>query len=305
MYITKAFASNNSLIILDEPDAFMHPTWQYALVNKLGAIHDSSHIVVSTHSPVTLTQYDAAKINYFELKDGIAKKCFIPKNVAIKKLSEDIIRYSEQHGILNTICSIQSTKKPVLFTEGSTDPVILRCAWERLYDEEIPFLPYFAFNCGYVRNLLQDDRVHSEMGGLPVFGLFDFDSAYNDFNALEGDPLDCGAITAKKIKNRNAYAILVPIPPEKEIEDQVYIDKATDKTFEDRSCCAIEHAFFATCRDHFQNQKAPGNGNIWKFTGEKTKFANDIVPSLPKEAFEIFRPMFEFIRSKCEQVQES
>jgi len=33
--------------------------------------------------------------------------------------------------------------------------------------------------------------------------------------------------------------------------------------------------------------------------GDKTKFAKEVVPTLSNECFEVFRPMFEFIKAKC------
>ncbi|GKT06870.1 hypothetical protein [Desulforhabdus sp. TSK] len=37
----------------------------------------------------------------------------------------------------------------------------------------------------------------------------------------------------------------------------------------------------------------------FKFDGEKTTFAKEVVPTLDAACFEVFRPMFEFIKSKC------
>ena len=38
---------------------------------------------------------------------------------------------------------------------------------------------------------------------------------------------------------------------------------------------------------------------VFKSDGEKTTFAKDVVPTLDPACFEVFRPMFEFIKSKC------
>ena len=39
-----------------------------------------------------------------------------------------------------------------------------------------------------------------------------------------------------------------------------------------------------------------------RFQGDKVNFAKNIVPAIPSEHFEVFRPMFEFIRNECEKV---
>lgn len=38
---------------------------------------------------------------------------------------------------------------------------------------------------------------------------------------------------------------------------------------------------------------------VFKVDGEKTTFAKDVVPTLDPACFEVFRPLFEFIKSKC------
>ncbi len=70
--------------------------------------------------------------------------------------------------------------------------VILQEAWSKLYDYEIPFDIYFGFGCEYLRKILCDVKFETEMNGKPIFGLFDFDEAYNHWNSLktEGDLLE-------------------------------------------------------------------------------------------------------------------
>ena len=44
-----------------------------------------------------------------------------------------------------------------------------------------------AFSCSYLSQLMRDDRIFREMGDKRVFGLFDFDQAYNGWNGLRGE----------------------------------------------------------------------------------------------------------------------
>ena len=92
--------------------------------------------------------------------------------------------------------------------------MILQQAWTHLYDEEIPFEICFGHGCLYLRLLLQSEKLIGEMGDFPIFGLFDFDMAYNEWNSIKGeadleetDPYN--GIT-KKVLGKNSYAILVP-----------------------------------------------------------------------------------------------
>ena len=189
--IVELFKDRNCLILLDEPDAFLHPEWQFDFLRQVFDITDAaaktSHVLMSSHSAVTLIPHDKKKIKFFDIKDNQANCYDLPKAIAIKKLSSDLIKYSEQEQLLSIINAAQIEKKPVLFTEGSTDPIILKEAWYKLYEEEMPFIPFYAFSCTYINQLLTDNRIHGEMGGLPVFALFDFDKAFDQWNGLNGD----------------------------------------------------------------------------------------------------------------------
>ena len=48
------------------------------------------------HSAVTLIAYEKTKIRFFETKDFHANCYQIPKHVAVKRLSADILQYSEK-----------------------------------------------------------------------------------------------------------------------------------------------------------------------------------------------------------------
>jgi hypothetical protein len=68
------------------------------------------------------------------------------------------------------------------------------------------------------------------------------------------------------------------------------------------SCCEIEHLFYGqeATKNFYQTEPCVGGSKIvFKSDGEKTAFAKEVVPKLNAACFEVFRPMFEFIRSKC------
>jgi len=136
--------------------------------------------------------------------------------------------------------------------------------------------------------------------------LLDFDQAYNHCNSLNGDTLqdDPDAGMLKKWENEDgdtSYAFMLPIPKNDVIHRQVYRDYQTKTTFGGSSNCAIEHLFYGAVNQdtYFKTEPSPGGEQV-KFDGDKTSFSKEVVPSLPPEAFEVFRPMFDFIISKCE-----
>lgn len=306
--IVELFKDRNCLILLDEPDAFLHPEWQFEFLRQVFDITDAtaktSHVLMSSHSAVTLIPHDKKNIKFFDIKNNQANCYDLPKAIAIKKLSSDIIKYSEQEQLLSIINAVQIEKKPVLFTEGSTDPIILKEAWYKLYDEEMPFIPFYAFSCTYINQLLTDSRIHGEMGGLPVFALFDFDKAYDQWNGLNGeitasDPF-MGLI--KKWAHGESYAVMLPVPDHPDIRKQVIRNPATCETFGGDSCCEIEHLFYgqvATADYYHQEPCVGGTKVVFKSDRDKTKFAKEVVPKLNKSCFEPLQPIFEFIKSKC------
>ena len=306
--IVELFKDRNCLTLLDEPDAFLHPEWQFDFLRQVFEIADaagtSNHVLMSSHSAVTLIPHDKKKIKFFDIKDNQANCYDLPKAIAIKKLSSDLIRYSEQEQLLSIINAVQIEKKPVLFTEGSTDPIIIKEAWYKLYEEEMPFIPFYAFSCTYINQLLTDNRIHGEMGGLPVFALFDFDKAYDQWNGLNGevtasDPYK-GLI--KKWAHGESYAVMLPIPVHAEIRKQVIRNATTGETFGSESCCEIEHLFYGqpATADYYHKEPCVGGTKVvFKSDRDKTAFAKEIVPTLDDHCFEPFRPVFEFIKAKC------
>jgi predicted ATPase len=306
--IVELFKDRNCITLLDEPDSFLHPEWQYDFLKQVYDITDATaknnHVLMSSHSAVTLIPHSKKRIKFFDIKNDHANCYELPKHVVIQKLSSSLIKYSEQEQLLSIINTIQIEKKPVLFTEGSTDPIIIKEAWYKLFEEELPFIPFYAFSCTYINQLLTDSRIHAEMGNLPVFALFDFDKAYDQWNGLNGQTIQDNPLLGmvKKWASGNSYAIMIPIPAHADIQRQVIKNTSTNETFGGDSCCEIEHLFYGqtSTAKYYHNEPCVGGSKIvFKSDGEKTDFAKRVVPTLDALCFEVFRPMFEFIQKTC------
>ena len=135
------------------------------------------------------------------------------------------------------------------------------------------------------------------MESFPIFGLFDFDAAYNEWNSIKGedtliesDPFN-GII--KKVKDRNSYAMLVPIPRNPEIEKQVI--KTGTETFKSDSKVEMEHLFYSDeTSSYFHKTNIVGGGEIIEISdAQKMKFATEVIPDLGVADFAVFRPMFD------------
>lgn len=58
------------IVLLDEIDLHLHPTWQRRIVPILRRAFPELQFVVTTHSPLVLTGFDASEIVKLELEDG-------------------------------------------------------------------------------------------------------------------------------------------------------------------------------------------------------------------------------------------
>ncbi len=311
--LLELFKDKNCLCLLDEPDAFLHPEWQFDsleyLCKMLKDDFKNHHMLMTSHNATSILPVEKDKIPYFDSESKQHTISYrIPKKVAIRKLSNNLIKIPEEEQILSIINTIQIENKPILFTEGHTDPIILKEAWYKLYEEDIPFIPFYAFNCGFIKQLLTDEKIHKEMSGFPVFGLFDLDKAYNQWKDLNGNVIedDYYKGKVKKWDSGDAYALILPLTQNDEIKNQVIKDEETMVTFEGESHYEIEHIFYSSeiAKKYFKTERVAG-GKIISFISDnqKTKFAKEIVPFIEDECFETFKPMFEFIKATISQIK--
>ena len=201
--LTELFKDKNCITLLDEPDSFLHPEWQHKFLNQVTEISDASaktnHVLMSSHSAVTLVGDLEKRVNLFRFHENELKCQKVGKNFAVHQLSNQLFKVNYDKQLLS-IMHTHSQGKPILFTEGDSDPIILYEAWNRLYDYEIPFDICFGFGCDYLRKILNSHKFQTEMRGNPIFGLFDFDEAYNQWNSLkiEGELLEANPFVIGK-----------------------------------------------------------------------------------------------------------
>ncbi len=310
--IVELFKDLNCITLLDEPDSFLHPEWQFDFLKQVFEITDTTaknnHVLMSSHSASTITNANESVINLFEF-DGsnvISKK--VKKADVIKSLSAGLISFSESEARLNIHHVLKNTTGAVLFTEGITDEMILDVAWSKLYPtEKRNFEIQNAFSCGFLRNLVKDNTLYQNHPGRTFFSVFDFDEAYNDWNQLgqnvQIDPCQC---LVKKHSTHESYSMLLPVPTNGQIRNQV-INPHTGGNYGNRSLLTIELLFHGVpgLDQYFVVDTDRTDGFI-KFVSDaqKVTFAKEVVPRLDADCFEVFRPLFEVIKSKCETVEE-
>lgn len=309
--IIELFKDRNCLILLDEPDAFLHPEWQFEFLRQVFDITDAaaktSHVLMSSHSASTITCANESVINLFEFDGEKVALTKVNKADVIKSLSAGLITFSESEARLSINHFLRSTSGDVLFTEGVTDEKILETAWLKLYPEEpCPFAIQNAFDRIFLRNLFSRDEFRVNFPDRKMFALFDFDEAYDDWNGLDSkachaEVTDPHKGLVKRLRHQNHYAALLPVPNVDAVKRQVLDDTGKPWGRGQDSHLSIELLFFKDewVGTWFQRKAASAGAQIIEFSGDKVKFANDVVPTLDRAHFEAFKPVFEFIKSKC------
>ncbi|QZT38264.1 AAA family ATPase [Halosquirtibacter xylanolyticus] len=303
------FSKYNTISLLDEPDAFMHPEWQLKFFQDLNSITDNqtnnNHLLISSHSAASLVNYDGIKVNLFRVINEKVKCHPANRDFALKQLATNAFRLNTVDDVISMIYTCNRDKKPILFLEGSTDPRMIETAWSKLFDTEIPFIPMMTFTCDFLRRTIIDERVHGQLANLPIFALFDFDEAYNQWDSViaKHDPrmhiseMDPYKGLMRQFSDQ-CYAFLLPVPDIQEIKDLVIKDHQTNETFKGNSLMSIEHLFYSEeHRDYFKTERIAGGGQKIKFIESmKTKFAEEVIPTLSNDKFEIFRPLLSKIK---------
>ena len=312
--VSELFKQRNCLILLDEPDAFLHPEWQFDFLDQVSAISSeaakTNHILLSSHSASTVAAQCDSRIRLFSSGATGVTAEQLEKSTIVRSLSAGLITFSETEASLNIEQILANTSQSVMFTEGVTDAEIVKIAWQKLNPGvKPPFDIAQCFDCGHLRKQMGRQELYQGNPGRTFFALFDFDNAYGDWAAVGGvkqslilngglEENDVSKGLACKRNNQPGYAMMLPIPMALTVSNQVW-NANTGRTYGDRSSFTIELLFHDVpgLEHHFAvDTEHPA---AWRrFIGGKVDFAQNVVPDIDAVHFEPFRPIFEFILNK-------
>ena len=309
--VSEIFKRRNCLTLLDEPDAFLHPEWQFDFLDQVTAISAeaarTNHILLSSHSASTVAAKCDNRIRLFSSGAGGVTTEQPEKSTIVRSLSAGLITFSETEASLNIEQLLKNNNRPVLFTEGVSDAEIVEVAWRKLHiAQPCPFDVIQGFDRHYLRNLLTRDEIYQKHDGRLFFGLFDFDEAYDDWAGvgnLKAHQVATGGFEQPIVEQglvcqragKPGYAILLPVPNGLSIRGQV-CNPNTGQTYGGKSSLPIELLFHDVpgLEAHFAVD--PEHPAGWRrFIGSKVHFAQEVVPGLNAAHFEAFRPVFDFI----------
>ncbi len=303
---TKVFPK---LILLDEPDAPLHPQMSQGLIDVITGIFVEQYktrIVMSTHAPATvaLSPKDSIYVVRPEAKpERLTSFTHTTKQEALNVLSSGFIAYSGDEMKSRIRIDIQEAgNKPLLFVEGPTDKHIIQVAWQKIrLDTELPFR---IIDCGNANQVSQIIRaINIEHLHEKNMAIFDFDKeGYNLWNGLAELQYDGvhgmeneGLYRTRKDKTRQVVAMLLPVPSHR-------TDYANRKNLGDVSSLPIEMMFEDDVLEEGNNlgkMLLPGGNSIKVFRGNKTGFAKK-AESFQAQTFRPFAKLFEAIAKHLE-----
>lgn len=207
---------------------------------------------------------------------------------------------------------VERSNKPVVFTEGKTDVAILKTAWDKIFERECPFElhpvetteedggdgGYFALN-RKLESVRKDEKLQ--------IGIYDNDEAgnYKGFQKLNKNFSTRNRnIYVKKHKNGKAIAIVLPALIElanfekfKNLPIEFYF-KIEDLQKEIDGKKLIIEPFQQSLRFNGEVIETLTRADFYlSKINKKSKlfFAESIVPTLNKDSFDNFKPLFEII----------
>ena len=302
--VTEFFKDRNCITLLDEPDSFLHPEWQFSFLKQVEDIAateaaQTNHVLLSSHSASTIVEANEPQIRLFEIADGNVSAVQRDKAAVVQSLSAGLITFSEREARLNIYHNLKNTNGPVLMVEGVTDEIIFETAWRKLYgpDANRPFEILSAFACTTLGRLMRSDEFYQNNQARTIFALYDWDDAFNEWNMNHSQVVqtDVSRCLARKRNGVDGYNLMLPVSEAHSCYEQV-VNAATGEHYKSKSSFPMELLF----RDapgvgaHFEPDPTRP-GDFQRFKGDKATFAKEIVPALPPDAFEPTRPVFDFI----------
>lgn len=302
--ITEFFKDRNCITLLDEPDSFLHPEWQFSFLKQVEDIASTeaaqtNHVLLSSHSASTIVEANEPEIRLFEIADGNVSATRRDKATVVQSLSAGLITFSEREARLNIYHNLKNTAGPVLMVEGVTDEIIFETAWRKLYGDDAhrPFEILSAFSCTTLGRLMRSNEFYHDNQGRTIFALYDWDDAYNEWNMNHSQVVqdDVSRCLVRKRNGVDGYNLMLPVSNGHSCHGQV-VNAASGEHFKSKSSFPVELLF----RDapgvdaHFEIDPTRPGG-CQRFKGDKASFAKEVISGLQPDAFEPTRPVFEFI----------
>ena len=220
-------AQEDSLFILDEPDAHIHLSNKIQIRNVLEEYQQNRQIIITTHSP-TLTKA-IPKEGIYCLEKGKVKEF------------KDIVEITKYLANKEDIYKLLFSKSNILIVEGKTDDKYIKKAIE-LYKDDYPNLDFQTLRVGgtdeeNIKNLIDTITLKEEQ---KIVVLVDRDDAgHNVYKRMFNNNKDRKDISSEEYKD-NIYFLMLPLKNNSKGKNFVIEDYFSKEDIKKMSIEAIE-----------------------------------------------------------------
>jgi len=277
----------DSLFILDEPDAHIHLNNKDQIVKTFEPYKKNRQIVITTHSPTVTQAIDDDKALFMVSKGTIIER---KKQEIISDLTDEFWNKHQQSSFLS------SQKKLILLVEGKHDKLHILNAYNKLRDE-YPTLDFDIFSLG------GESKIHPFMNGLYeaniqngiiYVGIYDNDGAGTgtlNKAGFEPDITNCGYRKLKKDKTEHNHYFAFPlIKPDGYIKDCTIENMFIPEKYEEAFKEALNKSI-----GHFSNKSIEDINKDIKESSKNILAENS--KNFDKEDFIHFRKLFDLIKT--------
>ncbi|MEZ0128599.1 AAA family ATPase [Flavobacterium sp. LBUM151] len=240
IYNTKGIINKPEFLLIDEPDAALHPSMSKKMVNVLNqniVLESNIPAIITSHSPTTIISSDGISIYQMERGNSVPTKISVQKAVEI--LSTDI-----------PFLKISNDKRRQVFVESKYDVIYYELLTNILLridtiNSEPIFIPARTSNGSNCQDVIEVVNNLYKNGNEEIFGIIDWDKSNNETEriillgnkerySIENyilDPLLMGILFIREAKlnilhfDINEIATYSELRKLKEIDCQKIIDK--------------------------------------------------------------------------------
>lgn len=277
----------DSLFILDEPDAHIHLNNKDQIVKTFEPYKKNRQIVITTHSPTVTQAIDDDNALFMVSKGTIIER---KKQEIISDLTDEFWNKHQQSSFLS------SQKKLIVLVEGKHDKLHIINAYNKLRDE-YPTLDFDIFSLG------GESKIHPFMNGLyeaniqndiVYIGIYDNDNAGTttlNKAGFEPDNTNCGYRKLKKDKTEHNHFFAFPlIKPDGFTKDCTIENMFVPEKYEEAFKEALNKSI-----GHFSNKSIEDINKDIKDNSKNVLADNS--KNFDKADFIHFRKLFDLINS--------
>ena len=199
-YVELAQKKTEYILIIEEPEVYLHPSLQRKMINTLLMISQNNQVIFSSHSPITVGKMERNQIKLVKREGGEATLCDITISEVIQELgicADDIL-----------------VNKGIIFVEGQDDKSIVECILNKIHfgsSDEINVL--ITGNCENLKFFANAELLINNKFNIPFLIIRDSDGMNIEQRKeeLSNDILKVGRnLSQEQIENIKKFIFIVP-----------------------------------------------------------------------------------------------